>query len=203
MILKAFILGLSTGGFCMGYCAPVLIGLLFSRQEQQWIGNLKSLGLFLAGRLIAYLLFGVISFLLGEMFKGNLIFLSLFPIGETLLGGLMLMYAIRMNFPHWQFCHHALKWSESRWTLFAAGIFTGMNLCPPFILAVGTAMRSGSLFNSLVFFFFFFIATSLYLLPFAFTNLASRSENIRSAARIVCGLTGAWLILSGLKKFLS
>lgn len=184
----------------MGFCAPVLMGLLLSRQEQAWKDNAISLALFLSGRLLAYLCFGIISFFIGEIFKGHQFFTLLFPIGEILLGLLMTAYCINMNFPHWSMCKGVLQWSNSRWTLFLAGIFTGMNLCPPFILAVGTAMESGSLLNSMIFFFIFFIATSLYLLPFIFSGIASKSGNIRSAARIVCGLTGLWLLFSGLKR---
>lgn len=203
MITKAFALGLSTGAFCMGFCAPVLMGLLFSRQDRQWTDNLKSIGLFLAGRLLAYLSFGIITFLIGEIFGGHQIFVNLLPIGETLIGLLMLIYSINMNFPHWSFCQKTLKWSEGEGTLFIAGIFTGMNLCPPFILAIGTAVQAGSLANSLLFFFIFFLTTSLYLLPFLFSGFISRSENIRSAARIVCGLTGGWYLLGGLGKIFS
>lgn len=202
MIIKAFALGLSTGAFCTGFCAPVLMGLLLSRKEENWKGSAFSLALFLSGRLIAYLFFGVITFVIGEIFRGREIFIRLLPIGEVLLGLLMLIYCIYTNFPHISMCRGVFKLSESRGTLFLAGIFTGMNLCPPFILAVGTAMESESLIDSILFFFFFFIATSLYLLPFIFSGLASRHDNIRTAARIICGLTGLWLIISGLRKIL-
>lgn len=200
MIVEAFALGLSAGVFCMGYCAPVLMGFLFSREDQQGIGTVMALGLFLSGRLIAYLFFGMISYLTGEIFRGNLFFIRLFPFGEVLLGLLMLVYAIYKIFPHRSFCGRILKWSESRWTLFAAGGFTGMNLCPPFILAAGEAMNSGSLLNSVAFFFIFFISTSIYLIPFAFSGLVGRSERVRSASRIVCGLTGLWFFAGGLEK---
>ncbi|MCP4351220.1 MAG: sulfite exporter TauE/SafE family protein [Desulfobacterales bacterium] len=199
MIAEAFALGLSTGAFCMGFCAPVLMGLLFSRQNR-WTDNLKSIGLFLAGRLFAYLLFGVITFMMGKILNSHQVFANLLPIGEILLGLLMLIYSVNMNFPHWSVCQKTLKCSEGKGAVFAAGIFTGMNLCPPFILAVSTAIRTGSLANSLVFFFIFFLATSLYLLPFVFSGLVSCSENIRSAARIVCGLAGGFYLVGGLWK---
>ncbi|MEZ4525072.1 MAG: hypothetical protein R2941_04025 [Desulfobacterales bacterium] len=38
------------------------------------------------------------------------------------------------------------------------------------------------------------------ILPFAFSGMAARFAPVRSGARIVCGLTGLWLILSGMKK---
>jgi sulfite exporter TauE/SafE len=203
LIIKAFALGFSTGVFCMGYCAPVLMGLLFSRPTDRWSGSLKSLGLFLAGRLSAYLVFGMASYLMGEIFRSSSFFSDLlFPGGEVLLGILMILYCIYNHFPHLSFCSQTLKWSDSQWILFAAGFFTGINLCPPFILAVGTAMNSGTLLNSLLFFFTFFVATSIWLLPFVFSGMVSRSENLRSAARTVCGLTGLWLMFSGLNKLL-
>ena len=200
MIIQALILGLSTGVFCMGYCGPVLLGLLFSRQEQRWTGNVGALGLFLAGRLIAYLLFGVITYCVGELLKDSAFILTLFPVAEMVLGALMVLYALNLRFPHWALCHHTFAWSQGRVTLFAAGIFTGLNVCPPFLLAVETSLRSGSLFRSVAFFGIFFMATSLYLLPFLFSIFTTRSKNIRAAAQIVCGLTGFWYTTSGLLK---
>ncbi len=200
MILKALALGLSTGAFCMGFCAPVLMGLLLSRAEEGWKGNALSLGLFLTGRLLAYLLFGVISFYAGAIFRGHRFFMVLLPAGEILLGLLMLICAVHMHFPHLSLCKTAFRWSDSRWTLFAAGVFTGMNLCPPFIMAVGMAAESASLAQSVLFFLLFFAATGIYLLPFLFSGIAARSDHIRSAARIVCGLTGIWLMGSGIHK---
>ncbi|MGE0087628.1 MAG: sulfite exporter TauE/SafE family protein [Desulfococcaceae bacterium] len=201
MILKALMLGLSAGAFCMGTCAPVLMGLLLSRAEKGWRGNAVSLGLFLLGRFLAYILFAVISFGIGEIFRGSMIFSTLLlPSGEILLGLLMLIYSIHTHFPHLSFCGTALKWPQSRWTLFAAGVFTGMNLCPPFLMAVGMAADSVSVWDSILFFTVFFMTTTLYLLPFVFSGIAARFAPVRSAARIVCGLTGFWLIRIGMEK---
>lgn len=200
MILKALMLGLSTGAFCMGTCAPVLMGLLLARAEKGWKGNAVSLSLFLTGRLLAYILFGIISFYIGEIFRGRAFFTALLPAGEILLGLLMLIYSIHTHFPHLRFCGTSLKWPESRWTLFAAGIFAGMNLCPPFLMAVGMAADSVSVWDSILFFIVFFMATTLYLLPFVFSGIAARFILIRSAARVVCGLTGLWFICGSVKK---
>jgi len=185
----------------MGYCAPVLMGLLLSRAEKGWKGNAVSLALFLTGRVLAYILFGIISFYIGEIFRGRMFFSTLlFPVGEILLGLLMLLYSIYMHFPHLHFCGITLKWPQSRWTLFAAGFFTGMNLCPPFLMAAGMAADSASVWNSILFFIVFFMATTLYLLPFVFSGIAARFAAVRSGARIVCGLTGLWFIWSGAEK---
>ncbi len=201
MILNALMLGLSTGAFCMGTCAPVLMGLLLSRAEKGWRQNTASLALFFLGRFLAYILFAVISFGIGEIFRGGRLFSTvLLPAGEILLGLLMLIYSIHTHFPHLTLCGITLRWQESRWPLFAAGFFTGMNLCPPFLMAVGMAAESASVWDSILFFAVFFMATSLYLLPFVFSGMAARFILIRSAARIVCGLTGFWLIFSGVKK---
>lgn len=186
----------------MGFCAPVLMGLLLSRRPGHWTDSLISLGFFLAGRLIAYLIFGVVSYLVGETLVGQKLFIELFPLCEILLGMLMAVYALWLSFPHWSFCHGALNGPKSHWALFAAGAFTGANLCPPFILALGAAMQTGSIAKSVLFFFVFFVATSVYLIPFAFSGLASRQQHIRSASRILCGLTGIWFVAAGVWKLI-
>ena len=67
MILKALALGLSSGIFCLGYCYPILGPIMFSSEERRgWSRAAQSLGLFLAGRLIAYLIFGLLAGLLGQ-----------------------------------------------------------------------------------------------------------------------------------------
>lgn len=200
MILEALSLGLSTGFFCLGFCAPVLMGLLISEERKTWRHTAWSFVLFLSGRLVAYLLFGVLSFFVGRALGGtHLVGELLLPAADLGLGALMVAYSLGANFPHWGVCRVTHKWLGGERMLLAAGFFTGMNICPPFLLAVGAAMRTGSLLASVGFFLVFFVATSLYLMPLLFSGLAARSKDIRSAARVFCGLAGLWFVGSGVR----
>ena len=69
VIVRALSLGFSTGVFCLGFCYPILGPLLLSRRESTG-GYARSLTLFLAGRLAAYLLFGLITGMVGGSMSG-------------------------------------------------------------------------------------------------------------------------------------
>jgi len=60
MIVEALALGLSTGTYCVMYCAPVLLPFLCGRENLTHKKNLSLIGLFLSGRLIAYAALGII-----------------------------------------------------------------------------------------------------------------------------------------------
>ncbi|WP_415712688.1 sulfite exporter TauE/SafE family protein [Maridesulfovibrio sp.] len=201
MYAEAFGLGLSTGMFCLGYCAPVLMGLMLSRDEAGFHGNAVSLSIFMGGRLMAYMLFGALSGLAGEFFaSGSLVFSTALPIAEIILGGVMLGHSLGLHFPHWSVCHYVAGKTRGRSLMLVTGFLTGINVCPPFLLAVGAGLRTGSMLNGTLFFLLFFLATSLYMLPFLFTSLLSRFKDIRTAAKIVCGMTGAYFIYEGVSE---
>ncbi|MCP4687567.1 MAG: sulfite exporter TauE/SafE family protein [Desulfobacterales bacterium] len=203
MIIKALTLGLSTGAFCMSLCGPVLIGLMFSREERDLRSHVKMLGLFLCGRLCAYLAFGAVSYYLGSFLGDGAFFDRLLPGGYILLGGLMVIHGAGARFPHWSLCRRTSRLTAGGRLFFITGALTGINLCPPFLLAVGAAMGAASVLRSMAFFLVFFLATSIYLIPFLFSAAAARSDHIRAAASIVCGLTGAYFIFLGFRIFLN
>ncbi len=64
MFPEGFILGLSTGAVCLAYCGPVLLPFILG-EGTTVMQNAKSVGLFLGGRLVAYILVGFFSGLLG------------------------------------------------------------------------------------------------------------------------------------------
>lgn len=63
--MQAFILGISNGAVCIAYCAPVLIPFLFGEGKGVW-QNFSVVAQFLSGRLLGYLLFGVIAWAVGQ-----------------------------------------------------------------------------------------------------------------------------------------
>ncbi len=197
--MKALPLGISTGAFCMSLCGPVLIGLMLGRKEKSLGSHLHMLGLFMSGRLCAYLTFGAGSYLLGRFLGDSLFFDRLLPGAYIVLGGLMATHAAGARFPHWSLCRYTERFAGGGRLFFITGALTGINLCPPFLLAVGAAMGASSLLHGMAFFLVFFLATSLYLTPFLFSPLAARSSHIRAAASIVCGLTGGYFIYLGFR----
>ena len=191
---KALALGLSTGLFCAGFCLP-LLGPVMLADGGGTKRSAHRVVLFLAGRLLAYLLFGVTFGALG----GALVWVGsvktwLLPVVYGLLGLAMVGYGIVRSMPHIGFCRALTPRFESDWYVAALGFLAGINICPPFLLAVTTVIDIGGALRGLLFFFIFFLATSVYLLPLFFAGLASRFAAVRFAARVASIVAGCYFI---------
>jgi sulfite exporter TauE/SafE len=184
---RALVLGLSTGLFCVGFCVPLLGPVMLAREKSGFRESAASIGLFLAGRLAAYLLFGfVFGALGGVLARIWSIKTVLLPLLYAVLGILMILYGVVQSFPHVGFCRALNPRLQSRWYLLVIG--------PPFLLAVTTAMDIGGALQGMFFFFVFFIATSIYLLPLLFSSFVSRFKEVRFAARVAAVLAGLYFI---------
>ena len=163
-----------------------------------------SFWLFLAGRAAAYLLFGAAVGALGRLVTANLMFRTrILPLLFFLLGALLVLYGIFRSFPRWRLCRAAGAHLEHRGYLLLAGFLAGINLCPPFLLALSYALSLGNSAESMLFFLFFFLATTVYLLPFLFSSLLARIELVRRAARLSAIVAGGWFMFLALRQWLA
>jgi len=191
---RALALGLSTGLFCAGFCLP-LLGPVMLAEGGGTRKSVRRVVLFLAGRLVAYLLFGITFGALGGALARLGPFKTwLLPVVYGLLGMGMVGYGIARSMPHLGFCRALSPGFGSDWYVAALGFLAGINLCPPFLLAVTTVMDMGGALRGLAFFFVFFLATSVYLLPLLFAGLAGRFAAVRSAARVASIVAGGYFI---------
>jgi len=195
LVGKALLLGLSTGLFCAGFCVPLVGPLLLSDENRSVRRSASRVGLFLAGRLVAYLLFGLVFGALGgALSRVWRIKAVLLPLVYALLGVMMIVYAVIQSFPHVGFCRAVSPRIRSAWYLALVGFLAGINLCPPFLLAVTTVMDIGGALRGALFFLVFFLATSVYLLPLFFAGLVSRFSAVRFAGRVAALLAGLYFI---------
>ncbi|MEO0093232.1 MAG: sulfite exporter TauE/SafE family protein [candidate division WOR-3 bacterium] len=202
IILKGLALGFSSGIFCIGFCYPVFGPLLLTNVKSDLKSSTISLAIFILGRLIAYLLFGVIFGFIGGIIASSQLFnLIILPAAYFILGVLMILYGAATFFPHWTLCRHLDKFYQNRRLNLIFGFLTGINICPPFLLALTNATEMGRIWYGIVFFFFFFIATTIYLLPLLFAGLVSRFHDIRITARIVAILVGVWFVYRSVRIF--
>ena len=91
----------------------------------------------------------------------------LYGVVYLLLAGLMLVYGLRQRPlaclpPQRGLCEQLQRWPQA--VPSAMGLLTGLNLCPPFLLALSSAAMAGSLLTSLAFFTAFFMEISAYLM---------------------------------------
>lgn len=203
MIIRGIVLGFSAGIFCIGFCYPVLAPLMLSKQEAGFKSSVISLAVFILGRLVAYLLFGAVFGLVGGMISSLPTFRSvILPIAYLVLGILMILYGLVTSFPHCSVCRSFDKYFQNRKSNLIFGFLTGINICPPFLLAITTATDLGKPWYGIVFFFFFFLATTVYLLPFLFSGFINKFKDIRIAARVVAVISGLWFIYRSLEVIL-
>ncbi len=109
--IQGILLGLSTGLFCLGYCAPVFVPLMMSENRTMARGALV-IGELALGRLVAYLTSGAVAGYLGMQLEG--------PSFQRAVGGamvvlstLLLLYVATRGWPHFTLC----RWANVRYFL--------------------------------------------------------------------------------------
>src|SRR5512137_884698 len=94
MARQGFRLGLANGATCLAYCAPVLIPLMLGegqRTRQNW----GLLSRFLGGRLVGYLIFGLLAWLLSQVILGTSAYRNLILGGAyVVLAALLMAYGL-------------------------------------------------------------------------------------------------------------
>lgn len=200
--MQAFILGLSTGAVCLAYCAPALLPFLFI-QGDKTCKNFVYLGLFLTGRLCGYILFAVIAWSISKALLSNnkysgLIYGSAFLV----LSVLLLFYGLgKINTTCG--CHsmkyRKIKMVQSKFLLpLIIGFLTGLNLCPPFLLAFTDAADAGGLVDSILYFIAFFLGTSVFFLPAPLIGSFNIQKPLKTIGKMSAVLASAYYFYIGL-----
>ena len=203
--LSALLLGLATGPVCLASCGPAVVPWILT--QPQGLGrHLRQLRLFLAARLAAYLIFAVAVWSLGSVllrsFTGRTWATAAI---DLLLAAALAVYAAASP-------HSRLNPFRRRQPLVqiglptpapprgavALGFLTGINLCPPFLVAGVQAAQQSSLPLALLFFLFFFVGTALWFVPFAAFGLLRRSPSLILVARLTAVLFACWYGFTGL-----
>jgi sulfite exporter TauE/SafE len=199
---SGLLLGLGTGVVCLAYCGPVLIPFLMG-EGKGISGNIRSVSLFLAGRLAAYLIVGFFAGVIGSTF------LQPSPIKTVVIGVLyVLLSVLLIVYGFHRFREVCLGRSQlpfkdihsRRWPFLipvAGGFATGLNICPPFLLAITGAIETGKIADSLVFFFMFFLGTSLYFIPLPFIGFFRRQQVLQIIGKFAAVLAGLLYLYKG------
>lgn len=195
LIIEGWMLGLSTGPYCLGACMPFMIPYLFAEGRPTWGANLRLLGEFLLGRFLAYLVFGAAVGWIGGLLKPHLTqqFAAL-ALGAT--AALMLLYALVKSLPHWAVCAWFLRRLPMIRMPLVLGFLIGINVCPPFLVAVARLLQVGGLSSGMVFFVGFFAGTSLYTLPLLGVSPLTRRVRFQRIGTLSAILVGSWFLVS-------
>jgi sulfite exporter TauE/SafE len=203
--MEGFLLGLASGGTCLAYCAPVLVPLMLGG-GQPARANGMVLAEFLFGRLGGYLLFGLLAGWTGQRILDDPILRSAMFGAAYLILAVMLLYFGLAKLPSACALGFAgpRKWLARRPALLPLGMgfVTGLNLCPPFLLAFAGAAYTGSLTASLLLFGAFFIGTSLYMLPLPILGAFHRHAAVALVGKMAAVLMAAYYLYSGVLTLL-
>ena len=201
-ILRAILLGITAGPSCLGFCLPFALPVFAGTRGSGVRSTTFNLLAFLLGRFIAYTVFGAIAGTVGTSLARSTIFRpTLLPFAYILLALLMVFYGISGIAPLQKLnpCRVLHLFTESRWLFFALGLLTGINPCPPFLLALLSVMEIGGIINGICFFLVFFLCTTIFLIPLILTGLINRYPTVRLSARIIAIITALYFSFIALK----
>ena len=112
-----------------------------------------------------------------------------------LLSVLMLAFVVVKKWPHFGLCKLSKKYVN--YPAFF-GFLTGINVCPPFLLAMSAALSYASIAGSILLFGGFFVGTSFYLILLVPLGLAAKVESIRQIGLITTVMSGVMFLALGL-----
>ena len=198
-LVQGLTLGLSTGLFCLAYCAPVFVPFMMA-EERRWGRLVRVIGELALGRLLAYLAFGAAVGYLGMELQGPLLD-RVVSIVLIVLALLMVSYVVVRGWPHLSLCRRV----DERFLRFPIlfGLLTGINVCPPFLLAISSALGVGSVLLGMVLFGGFFLGTSVYLLALLPLGYLGRWPNLRLVALMATVLAAAFFLLLGIVRLVT
>ncbi len=208
--MQGFLLGLAVAPTCLAYCAPVLVPYLLGegRDVRQ---NYAVLGQFLGGRLGGYLLFGLLAWAANQLLFQDTRYQGFtFGLIYVALAGFLALYGLSR--PPTACAGRSLRgllsMLRARWPVLlplTLGFFTGLNLCPPFLLAVTEAAHAGSAWESVLFFLAFFLGTAVYFIPLPFLGALRRFPALQTVGKLAAvvmaayyGYVGIIMVIGGL-----
>lgn len=205
--MRGFLLGIANGTTCLAVCAPVLVPYLMG-EARAAAADFRVLLVFLGGRLAGYLSFALLAWAVGALAQPRAAsFGLLIALAYVVLGGLMVYYGLaRPRIP----CAGSAAARISRWSALAGspllpavmGLLTGLNVCPPFLLAFTEAAAARTLAGSLLFFLTFFLGTSVFFVPLPLVGGLRRYPAVRTVGRLAAVLVGVYYFWMGAARLL-
>ncbi len=206
--MQGFLLGLSNGFVCVAYCAPVLVPYMLG--EGKGISQNISLTVqFLTGRLLGYLFFGVIAWGINKTIPETIGY------RELIIGGAYIVLSVSLviysffnvktscSAEYINGYFNKIRALSPSLLPVVMGFATGLNFCPPFLLAVTNAAALDGLLKSLLFFFMFFLGTSLFFIPAPLIGMLKGFPTLGIIGKMAAGLIGLYYFYAGIILLIS
>jgi hypothetical protein len=78
------------------------------------------------------------------------------------------------------------------------GLLTGLNLCPPFLLAFAAAGENPTLTHSLLFFLSFFLGTTLFFLPIPLLGACKCIPSLKIIGKLAAVVMSIYYFYTGM-----
>ena len=190
-----FLLGLSTGVYCLAYCIPFVAPVMvFEPREKK--KDFSVISKFILGRFFGYLVFGAVFGYLGQRIDNVNINLMMF-IALMILSLVLILQGIGLiGAKKFSVCAKIKKFNPKLPILM--GFLMGINICPPFLMSLGYVFSLHSAVKGVLYFLMFFIGTSLYFLPLFFLGYLNKIKEFQVVGRISALIIGSFFLLYGL-----
>lgn len=189
-LTEGFLLGLATGTSCLATCGPIYAPFLMhtERQFKKSLGVLFEISM---GRCLAYLGIGAIAGTIGAAIAvDHREWFTLFS--YLLFSTFLILSAVRTHRTERGCAAH--RWYSFAQRPFFLGILTGINICPPFLIAFTRAFDLSGAISGMLFFVAFFAGTTLFLLPLSLFGIVGQQKTIRLVGRVASVLIAAWFL---------
>jgi hypothetical protein len=189
-MLNGLLLGLSNNLFCFLTCAAVFLPYALASDQQPY----KSVILFMAGRLLAYIFFGFAAGYTSLYFNGRLdpLYFSIFTLAMSLW---LIMFALGKLKLNVTLCRTLGAKFQGKNLPFFMGVALGLNLCPPFLIGLSETLQMASVIKPVVFFLGFYIGSSLWLVLFLFTDRFRSNKWVAITGQAASLLAGTWFFI--------
>jgi len=192
-LIEGFFLGLSTGTICLVTCTPIYLPYLLT-EKRKLSKSLYTVFQISVGRFFSYAAFGAAAGFTGSIISS--INRSLFTaIAYILLSIYLILSTVRTHKKH-KSCTIP-KYTRFTKNAILLGVFTGINFCPSFLIALSKSIDLGGALSGMLLFIGFFFGTSIFLFPLAFAGLLTKVKNMTNLARISSILIAVWFLYAG------
>lgn len=195
---SGLLLGLTTGVYCLGWCALVMAPHLASTGHDRTRSGLWKIVEFSAGRLIAYTVSGCLALAAGQTILSGSRARVVTGALVLVLALLVLLQGIVRGFPTVRWCAKLHKSPLLARYPLLGGFLSAAHVCPPLLLCLTRVATLGSAAPALAFGGGFFIGTTIVTLPVSVAAIGGRFPSMRATAAVASVFCGLWFAATGL-----